>query len=141
MYDFLGVTQNWAAIENQPWTMRWRFLQEGEENAEEPMNLDGVTFRGVVKGEDFESELSFEQSKEKDERHVIIVSGEGLPEGRHYYEVWARAESGHEDRLVSGHIGVVASTLKKLEGDLQTYAGRTLALRFPGDSTRHVRLE
>lgn len=139
MLDFLGVTENWSAIENIPWTQRWMF---SDESTLEPVSLDGVTFTGRVhlEGRAEPVELDIQKSAAAEEANVLIVSCIGLPEGRHPYEIFAVSESGNQNRLISGYIGVIKS-IGKLADNTKTYASRTLSIRLPGDVTRQIRLE
>lgn len=139
MLDFLGVTENWSAIENIPWTQRWVFSDDA---TREPVSLDGVTFTGRVylEGELEPVELDIQKSAAAEEINVLIVSCIGLPEGRHPYEIFAVSESGNQNRLISGYIGVIKS-IGKLVDNTKTYASRTLSIRLPGDVTRQIRLE
>lgn len=101
MLDFLGVTENWSAIENIPWTQRWTF---SDESTLEPVSLDGVTFTGRVhlEGRAEPVELDIQKSAAAEEANVLIVSCIGLPEGRHAYEIYSVSESGNQNRLISG---------------------------------------
>lgn len=139
MLDFLGVTENWSAIENIPWTQRWAF---SDESTLEPVSLDGVTFTGRVHldGEAEPVELDIQKSASAEEANILIVSCTGLPEGRHAYEIYSVSESGNQHRLISGYIGVIKS-IGKLADDTRTYAFRTLSIRLPGNVTRQIRLE
>lgn len=139
MLDFLGVTENWSAIENIPWTQRWTFSNE---TTQEPVSLDGVTFTGLVhlEGKPDPVELDIQKSAAAEEANVLIVSCIGLPEGRHAYEIYSVSESGNRNRLISGYIGVIKS-IDKLVDELKTYASRTLSIRLPGHVTRQIRLE
>lgn len=139
MLDFLGVTENWSAIENIPWTQRWTFSDDA---TRKPVSLDGVTFTGhVYIGEEKNSvELDIQKSSSAEEANILIVSCIGLPEGRHAYEIYSISESGNQNRLISGYIGVIKS-IDKLVDELKTYASRTLSIRLPGDVTRQIRLE
>lgn len=139
MLDFLGVTENWSAIENIPWTQRWTF---SDESTLEPVSLDGVTFTGRVhlEGRAEPVELDIQKSAAAEEANVLIVSCIGLPEGRHAYEIYSVSESGNQNRLISGYIGVIKS-IDKLVDELKTYASRTLSIRLPGHVTRQIRLE
>lgn len=139
MLDFLGVTENWSAIENIPWTQRWTF---SDESTLEPVSLDGVTFTGRVhlEGRLEPVELDIQKSAAVEEANVLIVSCIGLPEGRHAYEIYSVSESGNQNRLISGYIGVIKS-IDKLVNELKTYASRTLSIRLPGHVTRQIRLE
>lgn len=139
MLDFLGVTENWSAIENIPWTQRWAF---SDESTLEPVSLDGVTFTGRVypDGEAEPVELDIQKSAAAEEANILLVSCIGLPEGRHPYEIFAVSESGNQNRLISGYIGVIKS-IGKLVDDTRTYASRTLSIRLPGDVARQIRLE
>lgn len=139
MLDFLGVTENWSAIENIPWTQRWTF---SDESTLEPVSLDGVTFTGRVhlEGRPEPVELDIQKSAAVEEANVLIVSCIGLPEGRHAYEIYSVSESGNQNRLISGSIGVIKS-IDKLVNELKTYASRTLSIRLPGHVTRQIRLE
>lgn len=140
MLDFLGVTENWSAIENIPWTQRWAF---SDESTLEPVSLDGVTFTGRVHldGEAEPVELDIQKSVSVDEANVLIVSCIGLPEGRHPYEIFAVSESGNQHRLISGYIGVIGSLQAQTALDSLPLADRTLSIRLPGDVTRQIRLE
>lgn len=139
MLDFLGVTENWSAIENIPWTQRWTFTDDA---AQAPVSLDGVTFTGKVYiGEQKEPlDLDIQKSDSVEEANVLIVSCIGLPEGRHPYEIFSISESGNQNRLISGYIGVIKS-IDKLVDEIKTYASRTLSVRLPGSVTRQIRLE
>ena len=139
MLDFLGVSENWSAIENIPWTQRWTF---SDESTLEPVSLDGVTFTGRVhiEGKAEPVELDIQKSAAVEEANVLIVSCIGLPEGRHAYEIYSVSESGNQNRLISGYIGVIKS-IDKLVDELKTYASRTLSIRLPGHVTRQIRLE
>ncbi|WP_290564907.1 hypothetical protein [Akkermansia sp.] len=139
MLDFLGVTENWSAIENIPWTQRWMFSDDA---TREPVSLDGVTFTGkiYIEGEQDPVTLDIQKSDIAEEANVLIVSCIGLPEGRHPYEIFAVSESGNQNRLISGYIGVIKS-IGKLVDNTKTYASRTLSIRLPGDVTRQIRLE
>lgn len=139
MLDFLGVTENWSAIENIPWTQRWMFSDDA---TREPVSLDGVTFTGKIylEGEPEPVILDIQKSDIAEEYNILIVSCIGLPEGRHPYEIFAVSESGNQNRLISGYIGVIKS-IGKLADNTKTYASRTLSIRLPGDVTRQIRLE
>ena len=139
MLDFLGVTENWSAIENIPWTQRWMFSDDA---TREPVSLDGVTFTGKIylEGELEPVILDIQKSDIAEEYNILIVSCIGLPEGRHPYEIFAVSESGNQNRLISGYIGVIKS-IGKLADNTKTYASRTLSIRLPGDVTRQIRLE
>ena len=139
MLDFLGVTENWSAIENIPWTQRWMF---NDDATREPVSLDGVTFTGKIylEGELEPVILDIQKSDIAEEYNILIVSCIGLPEGRHPYEIFAVSESGNQNRLISGYIGVIKS-IGKLADNTKTYASRTLSIRLPGDVTRQIRLE
>ena len=139
MLDILGVTENWSAIENIPWTQRWAFSDDA---TREPVSLDDVTFTGRVHldGEAEPVELDIQKSASAEEANILIVSCAGLPEGRHAYEIYSVSDSGNQHRLISGYIGVIKS-IGKLADDTKTYASRTLSIRLPGDVTRQIRLE
>lgn len=139
MLDFLGVTENWSAIENIPWTQRWTFSDDA---TRKPVSLDGVTFTGkiYIEGEPEPVELDIQKSSSAEEANILIVSCIGLPEGRHAYEIYSISESGNQNRLISGYIGVIKS-IDKLVDELKTYASRTLSIRLPGNVTRQIRLE
>lgn len=139
MLDFLGVTENWSAIENIPWTQRWTF---SDESTSQPVSLDGVTFSGLVhiEGNPDPIPLDIQKSAAAEEANVLIVSCCGLPEGRHSYEIFSTSEAGNQNRLISGYIGVIKS-IDNLVDELKTYASRTLSIRLPGHVSRHLRLE
>lgn len=139
MLDYLGVTENWSAIENIPWTQRWMFSDDA---TREPVSLDGVTFTGkiYIEGEPEPVNLAIQKSDVAEEANILIVSCIGLPEGRHPYEIYSVSESGNQNRLISGYIGVIKS-IGKLVDDTRTYASRTLSIRIPGHVTRQIRLE
>lgn len=139
MLDFLGVTENWSAIENIPWTQRWTF---SDDTTGTPVPLDGVTFTGrVYIGEQRDPvELDIQKSAAADEAHILIVSCVALPEGRHPYEIFSVSETGNQNRLISGYIGVI-KTIDTLVDETKTYASRTLSIRLPGHVTRQIRLE
>lgn len=139
MLDFLGVTENWSAIQNIPWTQRWTF---SDDSTLEPVSLDGVTFTGRVhlEGKPDPVELDIQKSAVAEESNTLIVSCIGLPEGRHAYEIFSISESGNQNRLISGYIGVI-KTIDTLVDELKTYASRTLSIRLPGHVTRQIRLE
>lgn len=139
MLDYLGVTENWSAIEHIPWTQRWTFTDDA---TQAPVSLDGVTFTGKVYiGEQKEPvELDIQKSAAAQEANILIVSCIGLPEGRHPYEIFSISESGNQNRLISGYIGVI-KTIDTLVDQLKTYASRTLSIRLPGHVARQIRLE
>jgi hypothetical protein len=139
MLDFLGVTENWSAIENVSWVQKWAFTDQVDGSA---VSLDGVTFLGAVyvEGEDDPINLTIEKSDDADESNILIVGCQGLPEGRHKYEIYAISESGNKNRLVSGYIGVVSS-VDVLTETSKEYYSRTLSVRLPGNATQHLRLE
>ena len=45
MLNFLGTTENFAVIENIPYSMTWKFFDAW---TGEPIPLDGVTFSGRI---------------------------------------------------------------------------------------------
>lgn len=139
MLDFLGVTENFSAIEDIPWTQRWTF---SDESTAAPVSLDGVTFAGrVYIGEQRASvELDIQKSAIAEEANILIVSCVALPEGRHPYEIYSVSESGNQNRLISGYIGVIKS-IDTLVDTKDTYASRTLSVRLPGHVTRQIKLE
>lgn len=139
MLDFLGVTENWSAIENIPWTQRWTF---SDDSTSDPVSLDGVTFTGkiYISQQRTPIDLDIQKSTSAEEANILIVSCIGLPEGRHPYEIFSISESGNQNRLISGYIGVIKS-IDKLVDQLKTYASRTLSIRLPGHVTRQIRLE
>lgn len=136
MYDFLGVTENWAALENQPWTIRWRFVDDGRE----AVSLDGVIFSGSVVTPDGTQELQIEKSEAEGEENVVILSCPGLPEGRHYYEVWTESDSGEKNRMLSGYIGVIPSAAEVAE-EVMSYLSRTLEVRVSNEGKKKLKLE
>ncbi|OCA02734.1 hypothetical protein AC781_08685, partial [Akkermansia glycaniphila] len=138
MIDFLGVTENFTALEHLPWSMRWRFSDAWSDEA---VSVDGVTFAGCVfVGAEREA---VEMDIAKGEReHEVVVGCTGLPEGRWPYEIFCTGDDGVRLRMVSGHIGVIGA----LEGramleEMGPYVERTLAVRLPGDKARFLRLE
>lgn len=138
MLDYLGVTENWSAIENIPWTQRWIFSDDA---TQEPISLDGVTFTGKIYIEQQDPvDLDIQKSTAEEEANILTVSCPGLPEGRHAYEIYSVSESGNQNRLISGYIGVIKS-IGKLVDNTKTYVSRTLSIRLPGDVTRQIRLE
>ena len=138
MLDFLGVTENWSAIENIPWTQRWIFSDDA---TREPVSLDGVTFTGKIYIEQQEPvDLDIQKSAVAEEANILTVSCQGLPEGRHAYEIYSVSESGNQNRLISGYIGVIKS-IGKLVDKSKTYVSRTLSVCLPDDVARQIRLE
>lgn len=139
MFNFLGVTENFPAIAGQPWTMRWAFQSD---DPAQPVSLDGITFSGkVFIGETKDPvDLDIQKSDLPGEEHIITLACPGLIQGRWPYEVWAHSDTGESSRLVSGHIGVIASIDIAMSGAGE-YTDRTLLIRLPGDKTRQLKLE
>lgn len=138
MYDFLGVTENFAAIAKMPWTMRLRWL--GANDA--PLSLDGVSFKGrIALSNGGEAAMTCEKSEGYAEGNVLIVASDPLPEGRHYYELYCVSDSGAENRVLSGHIGVIPG-IEELRNQLAgMYEARTLNVRLSGDVSARLQLE
>lgn len=137
MLNFLGVTENFAVIENIPYSMTWTFSDTW---TGDPIPLDGVTFTGkIFVGED-KKEIELDIAK-GDETHVLVVGCVGLPEGRWPYEVFCVSDEGLKERMVSGYIGVIGSLQAQTVLDGIPLADRTLSVRLPGDTTKRLKLE
>lgn len=136
MFDFLGVTEHFPAVENVGWNMRWSFMDS--DNL--PINIDGITFAGKVQVRDKVISMDVQKSPLPDDVNMLVISCEGLPQGRWPYEIWSKSDSGDENRLVSGCIGVTAS-IDKAKFLVGEYASRTCLVRLPGDKTKFLKLE
>lgn len=78
MLNFLGTTENFAVIENVPYSMTWKFFDAW---TGEPIPLDGVTFSGRIFVGENGRELELDIAK-GEESHLLVVGCSGLPEGR-----------------------------------------------------------
>lgn len=137
MFHFLGITENFVAIENVPYSMTWLFSDTW---TGEKISLDGVTFFGrIFVGED-RAVVEMDISK-GEEPHALVVGCTGLPEGRWPYEVFCISDEGLKERMLSGYIGVIGSLQIQTVQDGLPLADRTLSVRLPGDTARALRLE
>ena len=137
MLNFLGVTENFAVIENIPYSMTWDFSDSW---TGEKISLDGVTFSGrIFVGAD-RKEVEMDISK-GEQAHLLVVGCTGLPEGRWPYEVFCISDEGLQERMLSGYIGVIGSLQVQTIRDGLPLADRTLSVRLPGDTARALRLE
>lgn len=137
MFHFLGITENFVAIENVPYSMTWLFSDTW---TGEKISLDGVTFFGrIFVGED-RAVVEMDISK-GEEPHALVVGCTGLPEGRWPYEVFCISDEGLKERMLSGYIGVIGSLQIQTVQDGLPLADRTLSVRLPGDTARSLRLE
>ncbi len=137
MLNFLGVTENFAVIENIPYSMTWLFSDAW---TGEKISLDGVTFSGrIFVGAD-RKEVEMDISK-GEQAHSLVVGCTGLPEGRWPYEVFCISDEGLKERMLSGYIGVIGSLQVQTIRDGLPLADRTLSVRLPGDTARTLRLE
>lgn len=137
MLNFLGVTENFAVIENIPYSMTWDFSDSW---TGEKISLDGVTFSGrIFVGAD-RKEVEMDISK-GEQAHLLVVGCTGLPEGRWPYEVFCISDEGLKERMLSGYIGVIGSLQVETIRDGLPLADRTLSVRLPGDTARALRLE
>lgn len=137
MLNFLGITENFAVIENIPYSMTWLFSDTW---TGEKISLDGVTFSGrIFVGAD-RKEVEMDISK-GEEPHALVVGCTGLPEGRWPYEVFCISDEGLKERMLSGYIGVIGSLQIQTVQDGIPLADRTLSVRLPGDTARALRLE
>lgn len=137
MLNFLGVTENFAVIENVPYSMTWLFSDcwTGE-----PVSLDGVTFSGKIYVGENRQEVEMDISK-GEEAHALVVGCTGLPEGRWPYEVFCVSDEGLKERMLSGYIGVIGSLQAQTALDSLPLADRTLSVCLPGDTARRLKLE
>ena len=137
MLNFLGVTENFAVIENVPYSMTWLFSDAW---TGEKISLDGVTFSGkIFVGENREI-VEMDISK-GEEAHTLVVGCTGLPEGRWPYEIFCISDEGLKEKMLSGCIGVIGSLEAKTVLDNRPTADRTLSVRLPGDTARALKLE
>lgn len=137
MLNFLGVTENFAVIENIPYSMTWLFSDAW---TGEKISLDGVTFSGrIFVGAD-RKEVEMDISK-GEQAHSLVVGCTGLPEGRWPYEVFCISDEGLKERMLSGYIGVIGSLQIQAMQDGLPLADRTLSVRLPGDTARALKLE
>ena len=138
MLDFLGITENFSAIENVAWSMSWVFQREDGGAAD----IDGVTFDGTVYVEKTRTPVPFtiQKSELAGETNVLHISCSGLPEGRWPYEVFATDAVGNQERMVSGYIGVVAS-IGREEFTKGEYKSRTCLVRLPGEPGEYLQLQ
>lgn len=137
MLNFLGITENFAVVENIPYSMVWLFSDTW---TGAPVPLDGVTFSGkIFVGVDREV-VEMDISK-GEEPHALVVGCTGLPEGRWPYEVFCVSDEGLKERMLSGYIGVIGSLQIQAIQDGLPLADRTLSVRLPGDTARALRLE
>ncbi|XBD73294.1 hypothetical protein ABFY27_10350 [Akkermansia massiliensis] len=137
MLNFLGTTENFAVIENIPYSMTWKFFDAW---TGEPIPLDGVTFSGRIFVGENGRELELDIAK-GEESHLLVVGCSGLPEGRWPYEVFCVSDEGLRERMLSGCIGVIGSLEAKTVLDARPTADRTLSVRLPGDTARALKLE
>ncbi|MEG0427072.1 MAG: hypothetical protein RR553_04165 [Akkermansia sp.] len=139
MIDFLGVTENWSAIQNIPWTQRWTF---SDDSTGAPISLDGVTFTGRIhlEGKPEPINLDIQKSAIPSETNILLISCQGLPEGRHPYEIYSISESGNQNRLISGYIGVIQQ-IDNLIDEAKSYTSRTLSIRLPNTIAKQIKLE
>lgn len=139
MLNFLGTTENFAVIENLPYSMTWQFLDAW---TGEPISLDGVTFSGRILMDEGEGGRQVEMDIAKGEAsNTLVVGCTGLPEGRWPYEVFCASDEGLRERMLSGYIGVVGSLEAHSVLDERPTAQRTLSVRLPGDTARALKLE
>lgn len=137
MLNFLGVTENFAVIENVPYSMTWLFSDAW---TGEKISLDGVTFSGkIFVGENREI-VEMDISK-GEEAHTLVVGCTSLPEGRWPYEIFCISDEGLKEKMLSGCIGVIGSLEAKTVLDNRPTADRTLSVRLPGDTARALKLE
>lgn len=137
MLNFLGVTENFAVIENIPYSMTWLFSDTW---TGAPVSLDGVTFSGKIHVGADRAEVEMDISK-GEEPHALVVGCVGLPEGRWPYEVVCTSDEGVKEKMLSGYIGVIGSLQVQAIRDGLPLADRTLSVRLPGDTARALRLE
>lgn len=137
MLNFLGVTENFAVIENQPFSMVWTFTDAW---TGEPVSLDGVTFAGKVYIGPDRREIELDLSK-GETPNDLAVACTGLPEGRWPYEVFCISDEGLRERMLSGSIGVIGTLEPQTLFDSRPAADRTLTVRLPGDTVRALKLE
>lgn len=137
MLNFLGVTENFAVIENIPYSMTWVFTDTW---TGAPVSLDGTTFTGKIYVGENRKEVEMDISK-GEQAHSLVVGCTGLPEGRWPYEVFCISDEGLKERMLSGYIGVIGSLQLQTVQDGLPLADRTLSVRLPGDTARALKLE
>lgn len=137
MLNFLGVTENFAVIENIPYSMTWAFSDSW---TGEPISLDGVTFTGKILVGENRREIEMDIAK-GEQAHILVLGCVGLPEGRWPYEVICISDDGLKERMLSGYIGVIGSLQIQPVLDGIPLADRTLSVRLPGDTARRLKLE
>lgn len=135
MLNCLGVTENFAAIENIAWVSNLSFF---DDSICAPYNIDGITFEGAVyTGED---RTPVEMAIQKVDASTIQVTCPGLPFGRWPYELYAVADTGAKERVISGYMGVMGA-VNRQQLETGKISIRTLAVRLPGNIGQQLRLE
>ena len=135
MLDFLGVTEHFSCMENNPFSFPALF----RDMAGEAVSLDGVIFSGSIVSANQEMvEISIEKGESSNE---VIFSFPALPEGRWSYNVLVQADDGSQRILFSGYISVLGvSRVAQLAGG-PPMKNRTLLVAMPGEATMRLRME